>query len=80
MKVKSLSHVQILATPWAAAYQAPPSMGFSRQVLEWGAIAFSDLKTYTYIYNYFMIQVSLYQNYIYKLYCLFYYYKNYINT
>ena len=30
-KVKSLSHVQLLATPWAAAYQAPPSTGFSRQ-------------------------------------------------
>ena len=31
VKVKSLSSVQLLATPWAAAYQAPPSMGFSRQ-------------------------------------------------
>jgi len=31
MKVKSLSRVQLLATPWTAAYQAPPSMGFSRQ-------------------------------------------------
>ena len=31
MKVKSLSHVQLLATPWTAAYQAPLSMGFSRQ-------------------------------------------------
>ena len=30
VKVKSLSHVQLLATPWTAAYQAPPSMGFSR--------------------------------------------------
>ena len=29
--VKSLSCVQLLATPWTAAYQAPPSMGFSRQ-------------------------------------------------
>ena len=25
------SRVQLLATPWTAAYQAPPSMGFSRQ-------------------------------------------------
>ena len=25
------SHVQLCATPWTAAYQAPPSMGFSRQ-------------------------------------------------
>ena len=27
----SLSHVELFATPWAIAYQAPPSMGFSRQ-------------------------------------------------
>ena len=31
VKVKSLSRVRFLATPWTAAYQAPPSMGFSRQ-------------------------------------------------
>ena len=31
VKVKSLSHVRLFATPWTAAYQAPPSMGFSRQ-------------------------------------------------
>ena len=31
MKAKSLSRVQLLATPWTAAYQALPSMGFSRQ-------------------------------------------------
>ena len=31
VKVNSLSCVQLLATPWTAAYQAPPSMGFSRQ-------------------------------------------------
>ena len=31
VKVKSLSCVQLLATPWTAAHQAPPSMGFSRQ-------------------------------------------------
>ena len=38
--MKSLSRVQLLATPWTAAYEAPPSMGFSKQeVLEWGAIA-----------------------------------------
>ena len=30
-KVKSLSHVRASATPWTAAYQAPPPMGFSRQ-------------------------------------------------
>ena len=31
VKVKSLSRVQLLATPWTAAHRAPPSMGFSRQ-------------------------------------------------
>ena len=31
VKVKSLSRVQLWATPWTAAHQAPPSMGFSRQ-------------------------------------------------
>ena len=31
VKVKLLSHVRLLATPWTAAYQAPPSMGFARQ-------------------------------------------------
>ena len=31
VKVKSLSHVRLFATPWTVAYQAPPSMGFSRQ-------------------------------------------------
>ena len=31
MKVKSLSRVGLLATSWTAAYQAPPSMGFSGQ-------------------------------------------------
>ena len=31
VKVKSLSRVRLLATPWAAAHQAPPSMGFPRQ-------------------------------------------------
>ena len=32
MKVKSLSRVQLSATPWTAAYQTPPSTGFSRLV------------------------------------------------
>ena len=44
VKVKSLSHVRLLATPWTAAHQAPPSMGFSRQrAPEWVAIALSGV-------------------------------------
>ena len=31
VKVKSLSRVPLLLTPWTAAYQAPLSMGFARQ-------------------------------------------------
>ena len=31
VKVKSISHVRLFATPWIVAHQAPPSMGFSRQ-------------------------------------------------
>ena len=31
VKVKSLGHVRLFMTPWSAAYQVPPSMGFSRQ-------------------------------------------------
>ena len=44
-EVKSLSRVQLFATPWTVANQAPPSMGFSRQ-LEWVAIS-DKLKTDT---------------------------------
>ena len=45
VKVKSLSHVWLFPTPWTAAYQAPPPMGFSRQEY-WSAIAFSVEKAY----------------------------------
>ena len=38
-KVKSLSHVQLFVTPLTLAYQAPPSMGFSRQEY-WGGLPF----------------------------------------
>ena len=40
VKVKSLSHVRLFATPWSAAYQAPLPMGFSRQEYwSWAAAA-----------------------------------------
>ena len=35
--MKSLSRVRLFATPWTAAHQAPPSMGFSRQEY-WGGV------------------------------------------
>ena len=37
--VKSLSRVQLFATPWSVAHQAPPSMGFSRQEY-WSGLPF----------------------------------------
>ena len=39
MKVKSLSPVGLFATPWTVAYQAPPSMGFSRHEC-WSGLPF----------------------------------------
>ena len=42
-KVKSLSRVRLLATPWTASHQAPPSMGFSRQVY-WSGVPLPSLE------------------------------------
>ena len=38
-EVKSLSHVRLFVTPWTVAYQAPLSMGFSRQEY-WSGLPF----------------------------------------
>ena len=43
VKVKSLSHVQLFATPWTAAYQAPLPMGFSRQEY-WSGVPLPSLE------------------------------------
>ena len=46
-KVKSLSRVQLFETPWTVAYQAPTSMGFSRQEY-WSGLSFpSPMHCYT---------------------------------
>ena len=47
VKVRPLSHVWLLATPWSAAYQAPPSMGFFRQEYWSGLPLPSPAKTTT---------------------------------
>ena len=39
VKVKSLSRVRLFATPWTVAYQAPQSVGFSRQEY-WSGLPF----------------------------------------
>ena len=43
MKVKLLTCVRLLATPWTAAHQAPPSVGFSRQEY-WSGVPLPSLK------------------------------------
>ena len=60
MKVKSLSRVRLLATPWTAAYQASPSMGFSRQEY-WSGMPLPSPKMFStqinkmYIYSHFAL-------------------------
>ena len=50
--MKSLSRARLFATPWTAAYQAPPSMGFSRQEYwSWGAIALHATSTVVTLLN-----------------------------
>ena len=48
VRVKSLSHVRLLATPWTAAHQAPPSMGFSRQEY-WSGVPLPSLILFVYL-------------------------------
>ena len=50
VKLKSLSRAWLLATPWTAAYQAPPSMGFSRQE-SWSGVPMPSL-SYTVVLPY----------------------------
>ena len=47
VKVKSLSRVRFLASPWTAAYQAPPSTGLSRQEC-WSGVPSPSLEPVTY--------------------------------
>ena len=48
-KVKSLSRIRLLATPWTAAYQAPLSMGFSRQE-DWSGVPLPSSSMYALLY------------------------------
>ena len=58
VKVKSLSRVWLLATPWAAAHQAPPSMGFSKQEY-WSGVPLPSLfhVPTDYLYIFFVCEV-----------------------
>ena len=48
------SHVRLLATPWTAAYQAPPSMGFSRQEYRSGCHCLLRYRCITYLKFFFL--------------------------
>ena len=41
VKVKSVSRIPLFATPWTVAYEAPPSMEFSRQEY-WSGLSFAS--------------------------------------
>ena len=55
--MKSLSRVQLLATPRTAAYQAPPSMGFSRQEY-WSGVPLPSLGNYSLVYLHVLITMG----------------------
>ena len=52
--MKSISRVRLLATPWTAAYQGPPPMGFSRQEY-WSGVPLPSLSLSIYICMYVYI-------------------------
>ena len=54
VKVKLLSHVWLLATPWTSAYQAPPPMGFSRQEYWSGVPLPSPIQSWGTVYYHFI--------------------------
>jgi len=65
---QSLSRVRLLATPWTAAYQAPLSMGFSRQEYWSGlplpslfilAILIQTLIMFSYFYHHNIFLIAL---------------------
>ena len=55
--MKSLSHVRLLATPWTAAYQAPPSIGFSRQEY-WSGVPLPSREAYFKLLSGHLLQQS----------------------
>ena len=63
LKVKWLSHVRLFTTPWTAAYQAPSSMGFSRQEY-WSGFPLPSPKYKRYSIVIFIYPNSLWYNFI----------------
>ena len=76
VKAKSISRVRLLVTPWNAAYQAPPSMGFSRQEYWSGVLLPSPrrklrdplLKSFLIAFPFFFFFALLFIEHISKLY------------
>ena len=62
VKVKSLTRVRLLATPWTAAHQAPPSMEFSRQVY-WNGVPLPSPMWYILVKNNANITLILLKKY-----------------
>ena len=59
VKVKSLSRVRLLATPWTVAHQAPPSMGFSRQE-HWSGVPLLSPMRIHYVMFIFCVYLKFY--------------------
>ena len=66
VKVMLLSRVRLLATPQTAAYQAPPSMGFSRQEY-WSGVNFQSLFWLEELLHVFILFLSLSDRYQFTL-------------
>ena len=64
VKVKLFSRVRLLVTPWTAAHQAPPSMGFSRQEYWSGVPLPSPIKVLESWYQKYLIRIILCYLYI----------------
>ena len=77
VKMKSLSRVWLLATPWASAYQAPLSMGFSRQKY-WSGVPLPSpyLSTHLSIYHHLLAPDYDVHNYM----SIYIYLSTYLST
>ena len=60
VKVKSLSHIQLLATPRTASHQAPPSMGFSRQEY-WSGVPLTSCSMHLFLCILFIYLLQLFR-------------------
>ena len=77
VKVKSFNCVWLLSTPWTAAYQAPPSMGFSRQEYWSGLPLPSLLSIGNEFPELFFIWKSIYFSFIFKISFIFLHFSRY---